>query len=88
MLDQPLNLDEIHKSLKELQCHKSPGDDSLTKEFYVHIFAPIYMRCIAGIKEMENLCHSQKRGLITLAYKKMEGNSLKITDLYLYKILI
>ena len=63
-----------------MQCHKSPGDDSLTKEFYVHFWneiAPIYMRCIAGIKEMENLCHSQKRGLITLAYKKNGREFLK-----------
>ena len=80
MLDQPLCLDEIHKSLKDMKCNKSPGDDSLTKEFYLHFWdelAPIYLRCVSEIKEVKDLCPSQKRGLITLAYKKNGREFLK-----------
>ena len=73
MLDQPFTLDELSKSLKDLKPNKSPGEDSLTKEFYECFWneiSPIYKKCLDEIEETENLCNSQKRGLITLVYKK------------------
>ena len=34
----PISLSEILKALKSMQNGKSPGNDSLPKEFYVHFF--------------------------------------------------
>ena len=48
-LDSPLTKEELYESLKELKNGKSPGDDSISKEFLLFFWeelSPIYLNCI------------------------------------------
>ena len=79
-LDLPLSDEEFLNSLKDLQNNKTPGDDSLTKEFYVCFWEeihPIYSRVITEIIRTGELSPSQKRGLITIVYKKNDRSLIK-----------
>ena len=85
-LDEPFTNAELLKALEDLKSNKSPGDDSVTKElllFFWNELSPIYLRAILEIKQKQELCPSQKRGLITIAYKKMEESLLRITAQFL-----
>ena len=79
-LGLPLDKDFLFEALCDLPNNKSPGEDSLTKEFFVFFWNeifPFYAKCIYESKAQKELCESQKRGLIKLAYKKNERFLLK-----------
>ena len=53
-LDLPISEDEAYAALIDLKKDKSPGDDSLTVEFYIHFWPKLkrlYLKCTAEIKE-------------------------------------
>ena len=86
-LDEDLSLDELKRSMMDLQKNKSPGSDGLTKEFYDFFWeslCQLYFDCIKEIEEKEELSPSQKKGLIRISYKKMVESTLKTTDRLLY----
>ena len=68
--------------------HKSPGNDGLTKEFYVCFFAEVSSLLVLTV----NFCHdkgeltsSQKQAVITLIEKRGKiRDLLKIGDQYLF----
>lgn len=72
-LEQPLTIEEITASIKEMSNDKSPGCDGLPIEIYKVLWkyiAPIYFEAIqAAIKE-GLLMLSARKGLITLIPKK------------------
>ena len=79
-LGSPFDKESLFESLCDLPNNKSPGDDSLTKEFYVFFWNeifPFYIKCMNEAKFHLELCESMKRGLITLVHKKNERNLLK-----------
>ena len=72
-LDLALSENEIFSALNDLKKNKSPGDDSLTCEFYLYFWNDLknlYIKCIKEIFENNDLSSSQNRGLITIIYKK------------------
>ena len=74
-LDLPLSENEVFSALSDLKKNKSPGDDSLTVEFYLCFWVELksmYLRCLNEIRIHKELSSSQKRGLITIIYKKYE----------------
>ena len=74
-LGLPFDKESLFESLCDLPNNKSPGDDSLTKEFYVFFWNeifPFYIKCMNEAKFHLELCESLKRGLIILVHKKMK----------------
>jgi len=79
-LGSAFDTDFLFDALTDLPNNKSPGEDSLTKEFFEFFWeeiSPFYIRCIMEAKNTGELCESQKRGLIKLAHKKNERELLK-----------
>ena len=76
-LKSPLSTEELFSALKDLKKDKSPGDDTLTKEFFVYFWnelKDLYIKCIIEINEKKELSNSQKRGLNTIVHKKMRDS--------------
>ena len=72
MLSQPLTLDEIFSTLKEMDHTKSPGSDGLTSLIYVkffHLFGDILLYLFNTCFESGHMSESQKLSYITLLCK-------------------
>ena len=79
-LDRPITKDEILESLIDLKNNKSPGEDGLTKEFYLFFWPELsdfYYKCIEDISISKELSSMQKRGLIRIIYKKDGRTKIK-----------
>ena len=84
-----LTLKECWDALVSMEFNKSPGNDGLTKEFYVYFFAEVGSLLVSTL----NFCHdkgelasSQKQAVITLIEKRGKiRDLLKIGDQYLFK---
>ena len=82
-----LTLKECWDALVSTGSNKSPGNDGLTKEFYVCFFAEVGSLLVSTL----NFCHdkgeltsSQKQAVITLIEKRGIRDLLKIGDQYLF----
>ena len=76
----PLSTSELEHALKKMENNKSPGIDGLTSNFYKH-FWPILG---PDITQVFNYCfqhglltRTQRRGIITLIYKKGDRTKLQ-----------
>ena len=90
-LDADITILEVEQALKNMQPNKTPGLDGLTKEFYVCFWPDLeqfYHEVMKEIFETSSLSNSQKKGIVKISYKKMVGNSYKITALYRFFKLI
>ena len=70
--DGPLTSDEVLLALKSMQNGKSPGNDGLTKEFYVYFFDILgtdLVKCLNSCWSKGCLSNSQSQALITLIQK-------------------
>ena len=71
--DEEITLELLEETLKTFKNNKSPGEDGLTKEFYVCFWTEIkdkfFAACIES-KQDEKLSFSQTVGVITLLEKK------------------
>ncbi len=79
-LDRYVSESEILKSLKDMKNNKSPGEDGLTKEFYLHFFDDLKGLLCEVINTSlirAELPQSQKNALIRLLYKKSDHRLLK-----------
>ena len=68
----PLKVEELLKSLTNMENNKSPGNDGLTKEFYVTFWKDIKDSFIKSIKESKRvkmLTSSQRKAIIKLLEK-------------------
>ena len=68
-----LTLNECWEALKSMGSHKSPGNDSLTKEFYVCFFKDVgqYLTDVLNLSfDYGMLSTSQCQGVITLVEKR------------------
>ena len=73
--DEPIVLNEIIDSIKDMDNDKSPGPDGLSKEFYmtfIDIFAPMLLKLYENICNEKTLSNSQKISYITLICKDPE----------------
>lgn len=80
MLNNDIVLQETVDALNSFQKNKSPGCDGLTVEFYVHfwyLLGPDFVNVINYAVRHGELSLSQRRGVITLLYKKGDRNLLK-----------
>ena len=72
-MDAPIENDELKQSLKDLQNNKSPGNDGLTKEFYLFFWNELeipFKKMLDDVKRSKEMTNSQKRGIIRIIYKK------------------
>ena len=66
---------DLYKSLRSMQNHKSPGNDTLTKEFYETFWEDlkeIFLNSVPEAKEIGHLSTSQRQAIIKLIEKKIE----------------
>ena len=78
-LEAPITEEECFTALSRMKNNKSPGDDGLTKEFYVTVFSCISKQFVAVVNDIfrsESLSPSQKHGLITLICKDSDHSDL------------
>ena len=64
---------ELLAALKSMDNNKSPGNDGLTKEFYITFWSEIKKRLLASIHASflrQELSISQRQGIIKLTEKK------------------
>ena len=70
-----LYLNEIYDALKSMPSNKSPGNDGLSKEFYLCFFDIIgqpLLDCLNFSYEKGELSASQRQAVITLIEKKRQ----------------
>ena len=70
--EEPICIDEIVQSIKNMENNKSPGPDGLPKELYftfIDIFAPLLLQLYNSSFEENSLSDSQKVSYITLICK-------------------
>ena len=70
--DGPLTITEIFNALKQMINGKSPGNDGLSKEFYIHFFGILGQNladCLNWCYNNKSLTESQSQALITLIQK-------------------
>ena len=73
LLDSNITEDELYAALNAMKRRKSPRNDGLTVEFYVHfwnILKPIFVHIVNHIFSEKQLSRSMKKGVISLFYKK------------------
>ena len=74
--------------MKNMENDKFPGNDGLTKEFYVIVWDDIKATFISSskqAKERKELSVSQRQAIIKLIKKRTEiKDTFKIGDLFLY----
>lgn len=78
--DDKLTESELHKALLSMENNKSPGNDGLTTNFYKHfwnIFGSELTKVYNYAFEQGSLSATQRRGVITLLYKKGDRTRLK-----------
>ena len=85
-LNRPLTLDELKLAIKNSQNGKSPGNDGLTREFFIVFWRNVsdtYFQSLLNGKEKGFLSTSQRQAVIKLlGKKKIKTNVLlKIGDL-------
>ena len=71
---------ELNKALLSMENNKSPGLDGLTTNFYKHfwhILGPYLTNILNSAYENGSLALSQRRGLISLLFKKGDRTKLK-----------
>ena len=71
--DVPITLTDIFNALNSMQANNSPGNDGLTKEFYVAFFDLLGPKLLNSFKFAFNhgeLSSFQKQAVITLVEKK------------------
>ncbi len=71
--DKVITEKECFENLKNFKNNKSPGNDGLTKEFYVAFWKAIYkplLECYAYSEEQGMLSNSQRQALIVLLEKQ------------------
>ena len=71
--DAPITLTDIFNALNSMPANKSPGNDGLTKEFYITFFYLLGPKLLNSFKFAFNhgeLSSSQKQAVITLTEKK------------------
>ena len=64
---------EVFDALSDMQANKTPGNDGLSKEFYLAFFAiicPNLIKCLNYANEVGQLSMSQRQAVITLIEKK------------------
>ena len=74
-----LTIDECENVVKQLKNNKAPGSDGLTAEFYKAFWYDVKDLLITSINEgfvKKELSFTQKRGIITLLYKKGDKTNL------------
>ena len=79
LCDSPVTLDEIKYALFGMSLSKSPGNDSLTVEFYKHFWdhlGPLLIEVYEDIFRAGNLTRVMKSGVITLIYKQRGDKTL------------
>ena len=72
-LDKVITEEELTSALKGMKLNKSPGNDGLTVEFYIHfwdILRPLFIKVVNACYEDKELTRTMKRGVISLFYKK------------------
>ena len=88
--DTSLTLMELYDALNGMPASKTPGNDGLTKEFYIAFFdklGPWLIKCLNFAFEKGVLTTSQRQAVITLAEKKEKISvTLKTGDQYLYSM--
>ena len=88
--DTSLTLMELYDALNGMPTSKVPGNDGLTKEFYIAFFdklGPWLLKCLNFAFEKGVLTTSQRQAVITLVEKKEKISvTLKTGDQYLYSM--
>ena len=72
--------EEIKRALKAMKNGKTPGEDGIPKEFYLHFCHEIHvelMEMINNIALRGELAPSQRNAIIRLLYKKGDHRMLK-----------
>ena len=70
--DATITSDEMLRSLKSMANNKTPGNDALTKEFYIltfDILGPILLKCFNACHELGQLTVSQRQAVIKFIQK-------------------
>ena len=73
-LEGKLTIEECEEALKNMKNNKSPGSDGLPVEFYKTFWNDIKSILIGALNyayEVGELSPTQKRGILTLLFKKM-----------------
>ena len=79
MLDKPISFEELKKSVHSMKKGKSPGEDGIGAEFYQMYWEDIggdFTDVVHEVFLEGDLSSSQKKGLITLLYKKGEREDI------------
>ena len=88
--DTSLTLMELYDALNGMPASKTPGNDGLTKEFYIAFFdklGPWLLKCLNFAFEKGVLTTSQRQAVITQVEKKEKISvTLKTGDRYLYSM--
>ena len=88
--DTSLTLMKLYDALNGMPASKTPGNDGLTKEFYIAFFdklGPWLLKCLNFSFENGVLTTSQRQAVITLVEKKEKISvTLKTGDQYLYSM--
>jgi len=77
--DGEITIDECHYALKQMGTSKTPGNDGLTKEFYMCMWSELkddLVRCLNDGYKNGSLTTSQKQIVITLLEKPGKDNRL------------
>ena len=78
--DLPLSSAELESALKKMEIDKSPGIDGLTSNFYKHfwpLIGPDVTKVFNHSFKHGLLTRSQRRGIITLVFKKGDRSKLQ-----------
>ena len=80
MCDKEVRIDEIFNAVKLQKTDKSPGDDSISSEFYQlcwYLIGDDFVSVVKDIFRDKRLCESQYLGMITLLFKKGEREDIR-----------
>jgi hypothetical protein len=80
MCDKEVSIDEIFNAAKLQKPDKSPGDDSISSEFYQlfwYLIGDDFVSVVKDIFRNKRLCESQYRGIITFLFKKGEREDIR-----------
>ena len=87
LCDIELTEKDLYDFMKSMKNGKSPGNDGLTKEFYVTFWDDIKATFVSSLKqakERKELSISQRQTIIKVIEKRTETkDTLKIGDLFL-----
>jgi hypothetical protein len=72
LCEEPITKTEIYNVIKSMKNNKSPGNDGLSKEFYIsyfHLIGDILLKCFNYCFEQGELTTTQRQAIITLVEK-------------------